>query len=148
MRIIAISECHGITRVIWKLEHGQRGFKRIEILAKPSLPGRWGLISVCSLFPERSSRSVCIMYSSFILFLVQKNKLIMKTLTLTIPDTVDEKEVKMQLAAHLFEKGILSSGQAADLVGITKREFLENVGKYGVSIFGEGADDIEKIISG
>ena len=59
----------------------------------------------------------------------------MKTLTLKIPDSVDEIDVKMQLAAHLFEKGVMSSGQAADLVGISKRIFLENVGKYGVSIF-------------
>ena len=72
----------------------------------------------------------------------------MKTLTLKIPDSVDEKDVKMQLAALLFERGIMSSGQAANLVGITKREFLENVGKYGVSIFGESIDDIEQIING
>lgn len=72
----------------------------------------------------------------------------MKTLTLKLPDTVDEKEVKMQLAAHLYDKGIMSSGQAADLVGISKREFIETVGQYGVSIFGENIDDLEKIING
>ena len=72
----------------------------------------------------------------------------MKTLTIKIPDSVNEIDVKMQLAAHLFEKGIMSSGQAADLVGITKREFLENVGKYGVSIFRENIDDLENLING
>lgn len=71
----------------------------------------------------------------------------MKTLTIKIPDTVDEKDLKMELAAHLFEKGILSSGQAAELVGISKREFIETVGKYGVSIFGESKEDIENIIN-
>ena len=71
----------------------------------------------------------------------------MKTLTLQLPDTVDEKDVKMQLAAHLYDKGILSSGQAADLVGISKREFIETVGQYGVSIFGESIEDLEKIIN-
>ena len=70
----------------------------------------------------------------------------MKTLTIKLPDTVDEMDIKMQLAAQLFEKGTLSSGQAADLVGISKREFIENVGKYGVSIFGENSEDIDKII--
>ena len=60
----------------------------------------------------------------------------MKTLTIQIPDTVDEKDIKMQLAAHLFKEGIMSSGQVADVVGISKREFIETVGKYGVSIFG------------
>ena len=71
----------------------------------------------------------------------------MKTLTINLPDTVDEKDVKMQLAAQLFDKGILSSGQAADLVGISKKEFLESVGKYGVSIFGESVQDIDEIIN-
>jgi predicted HTH domain antitoxin len=71
----------------------------------------------------------------------------MKTLTLNIPDSVNELDIKMQLAAQLFEKGILSSGQAADLVGITKREFLENVGKYGVSIFGETIEDLENLLN-
>lgn len=72
----------------------------------------------------------------------------MKTLTLNIPDTVNETDVKMQLAAQLYEKGLLSSGQAADLVGISKREFIENIGKYGVSIFGESIDDLDKIMNG
>lgn len=71
----------------------------------------------------------------------------MKTLIINLPDTVDEMDVKMQLAAQLFDKGILSSGQAADLVGISKKEFLEKVGKYGVSIFGESVDDIDNIIN-
>lgn len=70
----------------------------------------------------------------------------MKTMVIQVPDTVDEKDVKMQLAAHLYDRGILSSGQAADLAGISKREFIESVGYYGVSIFGEGIEDIEKII--
>lgn len=71
----------------------------------------------------------------------------MKTLTLNIPDSVDEKELKMQVAANLFEKGVLSAGQASKMVGITKREFLETAGNYGVSIFGETADDVDKILN-
>jgi hypothetical protein len=53
----------------------------------------------------------------------------------------------MQLAGLLFEKGIMSSGQAADLVGISKREFIENIGKYGISVFGETIEDIDKLIN-
>lgn len=72
----------------------------------------------------------------------------MKTLTLEIPDSVNEMDFKMHLAAQLYEKGIMSSGQAADLAGISKREFIENIGKYGVSVFGESVEDIDKIING
>ena len=66
----------------------------------------------------------------------------MKNIVLPVPDQTNEKEVKMLVAASLFDKGILSSGQAAEMVGISKRIFLETVGKFGVSIFGETADDI------
>jgi predicted HTH domain antitoxin len=71
----------------------------------------------------------------------------MKTFTVNIPDSVDEKELKMQVASNLFEKGILSSGQASEMVGITKRKFLETVGNYGVSIFGETPEDLDKILN-
>jgi predicted HTH domain antitoxin len=61
----------------------------------------------------------------------------MKTFTLQLPDTVDEKDVKMQLAAYFYDKGIMSSGQSADLIGISKREFIETVGQYGVLYLGK-----------
>ncbi len=68
----------------------------------------------------------------------------MKTLTLNLPEEVNENDVKMSVAAILFEKGILSSGQAAEFAGITKREFIETVGKFGVSIFSETEEDLKK----
>lgn len=69
----------------------------------------------------------------------------MKTLTLQVPEEVNEKEVRMAIAAVMFEKGILSSGQAAEFVSITKREFIETVGHYGVSVFGETPSDLERL---
>ena len=69
----------------------------------------------------------------------------MKTVTLKLPDSTDESDVKMQIAAQLFEKGIFSAGQAAGMAGISKREFIENVWKVGVSVFGETAEDIGKL---
>ena len=66
----------------------------------------------------------------------------MKTLIIELPDEVNENEAKMTVAAALFDKGILSSGQAAKFVGITKRAFLETVGQYGVSIFNETEEDL------
>ncbi len=68
----------------------------------------------------------------------------MKTLKIKIPESLDDHSAKMYMAGILFEKGILSSGQAADLVGITKRQFLETIGEYGFSIFSETIDDIQK----
>ncbi|QTY26013.1 UPF0175 family protein [Flavobacterium sp. CS20] len=71
----------------------------------------------------------------------------MKSLTIELPDNVDEKAIKMQLARQLYDKGIIISGQVANLVGISKKEIIETVGHYGVSIFGESVDDLEKIIN-
>lgn len=69
----------------------------------------------------------------------------MKNLTIQVPDEVEEEKVKMIIAASLFEQGILSSGQAAELADVTRRYFIEEVGKYGISIFGETEEDIEEI---
>jgi len=71
----------------------------------------------------------------------------MNTLTVNLPEGVELSKVKMIIAASLFGQGILSSGQASELVGISKRQFLEEVGKHGVSIFGETTEDIKKIKS-
>jgi len=72
----------------------------------------------------------------------------MKTLTLQvqIPDSLDEREAKMLLAAKLYEKGSLSLGQAADLVGYSKRTFIEFLGNYEVLVFYYSEAQLEKDI--
>lgn len=70
----------------------------------------------------------------------------MKTLTVQIPDSVDEKEAKTLLAAKLYEKGLLSLGQAADLAGYSKRTFMELLGNYDVSVFAYSEEELEKEI--
>lgn len=61
----------------------------------------------------------------------------MKTVTVEIPDSVhlDKKEAAMILAVKLYEQGMLSSGQAAEMAGYSKRAFLESLGKYNVPLF-------------
>ncbi|MBL7727494.1 MAG: UPF0175 family protein [Dinghuibacter sp.] len=72
----------------------------------------------------------------------------MKTLTLQIPDNVplDEQEAKMMLASRLYEKGILSMGQAAEMAGYSKRTFMELLGKYNVSVFNYPIEELENDI--
>ena len=67
----------------------------------------------------------------------------MKSLTINLPEDANLKDVKMLIAAALFKQGILSSGQAAEMAGVTRRAFLEDVGKYGVSVFGETEEDLK-----
>ena len=70
----------------------------------------------------------------------------MKTLILNIPDTVDfdDKEALMAIASRLYEKGKLSLGQAAELVGLSKRSFMEILGTYGVSVFNYPTSDLDR----
>ncbi len=72
----------------------------------------------------------------------------MTTLTINIPDTikVNHFEVSMYLASKWYEEGKLSSGQAAEMVGLSKRTFIELIGKYGVSVFGYDYDELENDI--
>ena len=73
----------------------------------------------------------------------------MKTLTLNIPDSldIDNNEVAMLVATQLYEQGKLSLGQAAEVVGLTKRTFAELLGKYNVSIFNYPASDLTRDIA-
>ena len=72
----------------------------------------------------------------------------MRTLEVKLPDTVDLKEfdLLMRIAAKLYEDAILSSGQAAAVAGVSKRTFIELLGKYGVSAFGETPQDIKTFL--
>ena len=73
----------------------------------------------------------------------------MRTIQINIPDSVDknDNELTMIIAAKLYEDGTLSSGQAAELAGLSKRSFIEMLGKYGVSIFSTSIDDLESDIA-
>lgn len=44
------------------------------------------------------------------------------------------------LLVRLYDLGELSSGQAAALLGIARREFLDLLGPYHVSVFDEDVD--------
>lgn len=73
----------------------------------------------------------------------------MRTLQIKIPDSVErnDAELTMLIAAKLYEEGTLSSGQAAELAGVSKRTFIELPGKYGVSIFSNDPEDLASDIA-
>jgi predicted HTH domain antitoxin len=61
-----------------------------------------------------------------------------KEFKIKVPESVqlNQFELAMLLATRLYERGLLSAGQAADMVGLSKRTFIELLDKYGVSPFG------------
>ncbi len=73
----------------------------------------------------------------------------MRTIKLQIPDEVDLKECdfSMIIASKLYEDGKLSSGQAAKIAGLSKRAFIELLGRYGVSVFSTLLSDLKSDIA-
>lgn len=72
----------------------------------------------------------------------------MRTIHLHIPDSVDLKDYdfSMIIASKLYEEAKLSAGQAAEIVGLSKRAFIEMLGKYGVSVFSTSISDLKSDI--
>ena len=68
---------------------------------------------------------------------------------MNIPDSVviSDMDLTMIIASKLYEDGRLSSGQAAELTGLSKRGFIELLGKYGVSVFSDSLDDLKSDIA-
>jgi predicted HTH domain antitoxin len=67
-----------------------------------------------------------------------------------MPDNleVDNKQLAILLASKLYEVGKLSLGQAAQVAGISKRVFSEELlGSYNVSIFNYPPSDISSDVA-
>ena len=54
-----------------------------------------------------------------------------------------ETEMRLVLAAHLCKREALSTGAAAVFAGISKPEFLQRMGEFGVPAFGLRAEELE-----
>ncbi len=73
----------------------------------------------------------------------------MRTIQLNIPNNIElsDYDFSMSLAAKLYEDAKLSAGQAAQIVGLSKRAFIEMLGKFGVSVFSTDIIDLHKDIT-
>ncbi|MDP3927497.1 MAG: UPF0175 family protein [Bacteroidota bacterium] len=72
----------------------------------------------------------------------------MRTIQLNVPDNLDLKDYdfSMIVAVKLYEEAKLSAGQAAEMVGLSKRAFIEMLGKYGVFAFSQSVLDLQSDI--
>lgn len=68
----------------------------------------------------------------------------MRTIEIHIPDEIDLKDgdFSMIIASKLYEDGKLTAGQAAEVAGLSKRTFIELLGKYGVSVFSTSLSEL------
>ena len=67
----------------------------------------------------------------------------MQSISIQIPlfAAVSEFDARVILAGELYQRGRLTLGQSAEVAGLSKRAFIEVMGKYGFSIFSESMDD-------
>jgi predicted HTH domain antitoxin len=56
---------------------------------------------------------------------------------------LSEFDLKMSLAAKLYEDRKFSLGHCAQIAGLSKRAFAEMLSKYGVSLFSQTADELK-----
>ncbi|MBK8636970.1 MAG: UPF0175 family protein [Chromatiaceae bacterium] len=68
---------------------------------------------------------------------------------ITLPDFVhvDQNELLFLLAANLYSQGRVSFGQGAEMAGVSKRNFLECLGRYGISAFNHSQEEPERDLS-
>mgnify|MGYP002063506859 CR=1 FL=1 len=65
-------------------------------------------------------------------------------LELAVQTTPEEMgaQIRLMAALKMFELGKLSSGKAAQLAGLSRVEFLEQCGRYRVSIFNYSPEEL------
>ena len=68
----------------------------------------------------------------------------MKTISINLPDFIDlnEKEIKLLIATKLYEEGKLSLGEDAQLAELSKRAFIEILGRFDISLFNYNAEEL------
>jgi len=59
-------------------------------------------------------------------------------------DQYSEHDLKMLAAVSLYEKGIMTTGDLAQAVGVTRADFILEMGKYGESVFDMPEDEINR----
>ncbi len=69
-------------------------------------------------------------------------------LRVELPATLSQEEAKLLLAVKLFEVGKASLGQAAKLAELSKRTFMEILGRHGVPVFNYSAEELRAEVDG
>lgn len=68
----------------------------------------------------------------------------MSNATIPLPPSVSEAEARQLLAVKLFETGRVSVGQAAEVAGLSKRTFVELLGRQQGPVFNSPADELAR----
>lgn len=52
------------------------------------------------------------------------------------------REMRLAAAVKWFEMGLVSQGRAAEIAGLSRSEFIDALGRFGVSPFQYGVDEL------
>ena len=65
-------------------------------------------------------------------------------ITVQLPENagLQEFDFLLYVASKLYEDGLVTAGQAAEITGLSKRSFIEVLGRYGVSLFSLSTEDL------
>ena len=55
-----------------------------------------------------------------------------------------EQEVRLLLAARLYENGIASTGRAAELMGVSRALLLCRLGSFGIALFDLSPEELQR----
>lgn len=70
--------------------------------------------------------------------------LMLGTLTVKVPEDL-ALDKRLRLAVALFDARLLSNGQAALMAGLSRTDFLDALGRFGVTPF--QYDDVEEALA-
>ena len=63
-------------------------------------------------------------------------------LTVELPQNVSREDAQRAMAIRLFQTGKVSLGQAAGMAAVTKRAFIDLLGREGIAVINYSADDL------
>jgi predicted HTH domain antitoxin len=65
-------------------------------------------------------------------------------LRVELPDSLSAAEARLLLAVKLLEVGKVSLGQAAKIADMSKRAFMELLGRHSVPVFNYSPEDLRR----
>lgn len=67
--------------------------------------------------------------------------------TLEVSETRLGARLKELIAIELFREGRISSGKGAELLGVSKAEFIQLLGRHGILYFTESPEDLSREVA-
>lgn len=68
----------------------------------------------------------------------------MKTLTLEVPDDTLESDVKRTVAIDLFKRGSISLGCAAEMAGVPKLVFMDELSRLKIPVINLSPEELAR----